>query len=79
MRVAEKDLNPTNTLLKAIDALWSDKAMGAAVLFRQLAAEMELLNIANDGEQFAPDLVSAIEDSVVYSRLRQNVDSLDLL
>jgi len=74
-----KDIHPTSTLRKALDALWGEKAISAAILFHQLAEEMALLYIENNGEQFAPDVVSAIEDSIIHPRILQNVDSLDLI
>ena len=72
MTRCKKDIHPTVTLRKAMDKLWQGPAIGAASMFRQLAAEMELLYSLNNGEQFSPDVVCAIEDSEAHSWMEAN-------
>lgn len=73
--MAERDRDPTDTMRRAMDALWSDNAMSASALFHQLADEMQELHDANDGVQFAPDLVVAIEDCKAFAWMVQRTEA----
>ncbi len=70
-----KDLDPTETLKRILNTLWNGPASSAPILLRKLADEMETLHKANDGCQFAPDLVFAIEESDVYSEAYDSIRS----
>ena len=54
------DLDPTETLLTALKALWEGSAIDAPKYFHLLAMEMDTLHVRNDGAEFAPSLVDVL-------------------
>ncbi len=70
-------IDPTDTLKKALNALWEGPAIEAPKLLRQLANEMEVLHIINDGQQYGPDITLSIEESEPYLWLVENTTKED--
>jgi hypothetical protein len=64
--MARDEIEPTDELTAILNKLWNGPAIDAASLLRKLADGMEQLHRENDGSNFAPDLIHAIQQSDVY-------------